>query len=152
MKTVKVVRVIGGKREEIELPAGRAREIGIAAASPFPVSIAYLMDGLFVSSESDRPETVCPACGTTIRDVLLRQRVGCSQCYDHFAPTIDRILYIHRDGHAYADRIPQRLQRYRRLFVEREQLLHQLSLAVEREDFESAAGIRDRIDHLDDSE
>lgn len=147
MKTVKVVRVVGGKREEIEIPAGQARELGISAVPSHPLSVAYLMDGLFVESESvtDTVETTCPHCGTTIRDVLLRHRVGCSHCYDHFASSVDRVLHIHRDPGAHADRIPARLQRYRQLFVEREALLHRLSLAVEQEDFEQAAGLRDEI-------
>ena len=58
------------------------------------------------------------------------------------------MLQIHRDPNAHADRIPVRLQRYRQLFVEREALLYRLSLAVDAEDFEQAAGLRDEIRSL----
>lgn len=149
VKTVKVVRVVGGKREVIELPEGEARELGIAAAPPHPLSIPYLMDGLFVAVEDNGEEATCPNCGTTIRDVILRQRVGCPHCFDRFADTIDRLLRLRRRRETHTDRIPLRLQRYRKLFVEREALLSQLSLAVEEEDFETAAGLRDQLTQLD---
>ncbi|MFW5642528.1 MAG: UvrB/UvrC motif-containing protein [Alkalispirochaeta sp.] len=150
MRTVKVVRVVGGKREEIEIPAGHAEELGISAVPPQPVGVAYLMDALFVAADPVSGESECPHCGTTNKDVLLRHRVGCAHCYDLFADSIDRILQIHRSGHTHPDRIPVRLQRYRRLFMERETLLNELSLAVESEDFETAAELRDRLQTLGD--
>mgnify|MGYP006293771691 CR=1 FL=1 len=147
MKAIKIVRVVGGKRHEMELPVGRAREMGIETDAPQTVSVPYLMDGLFVNREEDGNEKACDRCGTTLRDAILRRRVGCSHCYDVFNDTIDRILHVADKGTAHRDRIPERLQRYRKLFVEREELLTRLSRAVEEEDFETAAGLRDRI-HL----
>ena len=38
--------------------------------------------------------------------------------------------------------------RYRRLFVDRERLLQQLSTAVDAEDFETAAAVRDRLGRI----
>lgn len=152
MKTVKVVRVIGGKREEIELPLSDAREMGILDSSPQTLSVAFLMDSLFVPLEGEIDDDECSSCHTSIRDVVLRQRVGCPHCYDQFADTVDRMLRLRRHRDSHADRIPVRLQRYRRLFVEREALLSQLSLAVEEEDFETAAGLRDQINRIGSDE
>lgn len=148
MKTIKVVRVIGGKRNEIEISAGRARELGISDMPSPPVSVAYLMDGLFVGVGSSGSDQMCSVCGTTLRDVLLRHRVGCAHCYDSFAPSIGRLLKFHYRTDRHHDRLPVRLQRYRNLLLEREALQHRLTLAVESEDFESAAEIRDRIGQI----
>jgi protein arginine kinase activator len=149
VKTIKVVRMIGGKRQEIEIPAGRARELGISGTPPFPLSVAYLMDGLFVGTEEEDGGAVCDHCGTTMREVLLRRRVGCPRCYDVFSPSIDRLLQFHHRADRHSGRLPSRLQRYRNLFMEREELLQRLSLAVESENFETAAQLRDRINSLD---
>lgn len=150
---IRIVRLIGGQRHEIELPASEARELGIEPEPRGPVSVAYLMDGVFAWHHVDGPSVdQCPACGTTHRDVLLRHRVGCSQCYEVFARTIERLLRVRHEDSQHTGRIPGRLLRYRRVFVERENLLARLSVAIENEDFESAARIRDQIRALGEDE
>lgn len=50
---------------------------------------------------------------------------------------------------SYAGRIPKRLERFRRMFVDREALRAQLATALSEEDFESAARVRDRLERLE---
>lgn len=148
MKSIKVVRVIGGKRQEMEIPVDRARELGISGPPPYTLSVAYLMDGLFIGTEGGNHDQTCSTCGTTVRDVLLQRRVGCPHCFDTFGPVISRILRFHHQKKQHTGRLPVRLQRYRNLFIEREELQQRLTLAVASENFEVAAEIRDRIDRL----
>ncbi len=141
--------MIGGKRQEIEIPAGRARELGISGTADYTLSVTYLMDGLFLGAEADDSDAFCDHCGTTIREVLLRRRVGCAHCYDIFGASIDRLVRFHHRTDRHNGRLPLRLQRYRNLFMEREELLRRLTVAVESENFETAAQLRDRINSLD---
>ena len=144
--TLRIVRMIGGKRQELEIPVERARQLGIGTEGSAPATIAYLMDGVLAWQEAGQASTdACPRCGTTHRELVLRHTVGCAECFETFSSTIGRLLRLAGKETAHAGRIPRRLIRYRRLFVEREELLHRLNLAVEREDFEAAARIRDRI-------
>lgn len=142
---MRILRVVGDKRTVIEIPRAEARELGIQHASEGVVTVPYLMDGLFAWSETREADvTTCPICSTTSRDIVLRRRVGCARCYETFAETIDYLL-ARRETVVHHGRIPERLQRFRRLFVERERLLGRLGDAVNREAFEEAAELRDQI-------
>lgn len=151
-RKVTVVRSVGGDRRDIELSPRRARELGISGQPGTPPTVTYLMDGLLAWQEAgDSPGTQCPQCGMSHRELVLRHRAGCAECYRVFSASVDRLLSRRSDGAAvHRGRIPQRLQRYRRLFVEREDLLSRLNLAVEQEDFEVAADLRDQIRQISD--
>jgi protein arginine kinase activator len=145
-RRVRIVRVSGGERQELELSLDEARELGIRESAPSAGSVAYIMDGVFAwHAAGARSDRTCPQCGTTHRELIVRRRAGCEQCYDTFSDTIERLLSVEKKDVAHAGRIPMRLQRFRRLIVDREILLDRLTAAVDEEDFESAASIRDEI-------
>lgn len=92
----------------------------------------------------------CPFCGTTASDFRNAGRVGCSQCYVHFESQLRGLLRrIHGSaqhaGKLYmsdttdiSDRLGQLSSMRRRL-----------KRAIETEDFETAAELRDRIHELE---
>jgi protein arginine kinase activator len=146
VERVKIVRLIGDTRHEVELPLARAQELGIARDNRGALSLAYLMDGVLAWGHAGpAAQMACPVCGTTHRDVILRHSVGCATCYEVFGASIERILRVRTSGSTHRGRIPRRLLRYRALFIEREALMGQLRMAVEAEDFERAASLRDQI-------
>lgn len=150
-RTIRIVRVIGGTRRDIEIPADRARELGIGTSKGTRPTVSYLMDGLVAWGDAGPSEhRQCPQCGTSHRELILRHTAGCSRCYEVYSGTIDRLLALRRSRPVHVGRIPRRLQRYRQLFVEREDLLSRLNIAVEAEDFEAAADLRDRIRSMSD--
>ncbi|HKK49922.1 MAG TPA: UvrB/UvrC motif-containing protein [Alkalispirochaeta sp.] len=152
-RTVRVVRVIGGTRKEVEIPSSRARELGIGTGPDNRLTVAYLMDGLMAWQEAEPTAvTQCPQCGTTHRELILRHTAGCAQCYEVFSAAVHRVLAGRNEAPVHRGRIPQRLQRYRRLFVEREDLISRLNGAVETEDFEAAAQLRDRLRTISDED
>jgi protein arginine kinase activator len=107
------------------------------------------MDGL-VSWQQTEPakQTTCPQCGTSHREIVLRETAGCELCFEVFSASIERILGNRRVRGFHSGRIPKRLQRYRRMFVEREDLIARLNVALDSEDFERAAELRDRIQSM----
>ena len=148
MRRIKIVRLSGGVRNEIELPAADAADLGIEPERSTPVTVNYILDGLFVGQSGGSSSQQCPNCGTGRRELVLRGRAGCETCFDAFRDTIDRLL-TRRDGAGeHHGRIPKRLMHYRRLFVDRERLLQQLSDAVDAEDFETAATVRDQLSRI----
>ena len=152
-RTVRIVRVIGGKRHEVEISSTRARELGIGTRNQGRLTVAYLMDGLVAWQQAEPTDhAVCPQCGTTHREVVLRHTAGCARCYEVFSASIDRLLSSRKRTPVHQGRIPERLQRYRKLFVEREDLITRLNAAVEDEDFETAADLRDRIRRISGTE
>ncbi|MFO8043070.1 MAG: UvrB/UvrC motif-containing protein [Alkalispirochaeta sp.] len=152
-RTVRVVRVFGGTRQEVDIPSTRARELGIGTNHTTRPTVAYLMDGLMAWQEAESSEVLrCPQCGTTHRELVLRHTAGCAQCYEVFSSGVHRVLAGRHEAPVHRGRIPQRLQRYRRLFVEREDLISRLNGAVAEEDFEAAARLRDRLRFIADDD
>ena len=104
-------------------------------------------------------DVACPGCGATLRDFRQTGRLGCSVCYDSFEVHLrDLLRRLHgstrHEGEAYrsetGDRIPVTgtttdARRPTPEASELEQLRERLRLAVESEDFETAAELRDRI-------
>ena len=81
---------------------------------------------------------VCPRCGYTLADYRRTHLMGCPECYDTFRS----LLHEHAGGLQKIERSPQE---------SREELEEQMHIAVEREDYEEAARLRDRIKELEKS-
>jgi protein arginine kinase activator len=89
----------------------------------------------------------CAACGATLKDFRESGRLGCAQCYESFAPHLrDLLRRLHGSSQHVGERYAApgetgaadpRLQLL--------ELKEQLRRAVENENFELAAELRDRI-------
>lgn len=87
----------------------------------------------------------CPKCGMTMEEIVETGRVGCSGCYETF---YDRLLpslqRIHgKVGHV--GKIPSTASEAAKRKKQRIQLEQQLQKAVELQNFEEAAGLRDQL-------
>ena len=92
----------------------------------------------------------CPYCGTTPDDFRRTGRLGCSQCWAHFEEQLEALLRrIHGStqhvGKLYLGDGADEEDRRTRL----DQLRRRLERAVEVEDFEAAADLRDQIHELE---
>jgi protein arginine kinase activator len=101
------------------------------------------------------PDVACPACGATLRDFRQTGRLGCAECYRVFeAPLRDLLRRLHGSarhvGEMYGQEpapiavltpapVPDALT----------DLRERLRRAIETEDFELAAELRDRIRGLE---
>jgi protein arginine kinase activator len=89
----------------------------------------------------------CAACGSTLKDFRESGRLGCAQCYEAFAPHLrDLLRRLHGSSQHVGERyiVPGEGE----AADPRVQLLElkdQLRRAVENENFELAAELRDRI-------
>lgn len=96
------------------------------------------------------PGEACPYCGTTSADFRRTGRLGCSQCYPHFEPQLRPLLRrIHGStqhvGKVYLGEPSESQDRRERLTT----LRRRLRQAIDTEDFESAARLRDEIRELE---
>lgn len=89
---------------------------------------------------------VCPGCNMTIAEFKLRGRMGCPRCYDVFKATLIPLLERVHDASSHRGRYPQRATAVDRT---REDLLsdlkERLAAAIDSEDYEAAASLRDQI-------
>lgn len=89
----------------------------------------------------------CPSCGFRWEDFERTQRIGCPTCYEahqaHLAPALARI----QPGETHVGRRPHQSLEQKK--AQLTQFKVQLDSAIKAEDYESAAGLRDRITHLE---
>ena len=91
----------------------------------------------------------CPGCGTTIEDVRRDNRLGCAQCYTVFRTTLLPLLARFHRHVSHVGKVPGGAKPATRL-AEISRLRLSLSKAVATEEFERAAGLRDRLRELED--
>jgi protein arginine kinase activator len=87
----------------------------------------------------------CPACGATLKDFRESGRLGCAQCYEAFTPHLRDLL---RRLHGSSQHMGERYEAPGARADPRRELLElkdQLRRAIDAENFELAADLRDRI-------
>ena len=118
-----------------------------------PGGVAKTPLGSFLAAMgNDLPETPvarsgdnCPRCGATLQDFRESGRLGCPECWRAFeAPLRDLLRRLHGSTHHVGERYAERngAPDERQTTAE---LREQLRLAVETENFELAAELRDRL-------
>ena len=90
----------------------------------------------------DQPDITCPRCRMTLSKFIKTGRLGCPDCYQAFAAQLHPMLL---QIHGHAGRKPLQSETDQRSRYEQEELTRQLQLAVNAEDYEHAAEIRDRL-------
>ena len=101
---------------------------------------------------SGGPAAPCGFCGLTFKEFRESGRVGCPHCWSAFEPQLRALLRrihggTHHVGKVYLSPDPSISEREKRL----EGLRKKLHRAVEMEDFERAAELRDQIRALEPS-
>jgi len=125
---------------------------GTAAKEPLTDFLAQLGSEQDEAGGGSAPEP-CPFCGTTAVEFRQTGRLGCSQCYSHFEPQLRKLLRrvhgsTHHAGKLYLNEGSDVGDRLARISSMR----RRLQRAIETEDFESAAELRDRIHELEEVE
>ncbi|MVB11558.1 Protein-arginine kinase activator protein [Caprobacter fermentans] len=151
---IRVKAIVDGEPVECALCAECARELGYANLL---FVLGFENDGVlndFFPGEPNESEALrCRCCGASFQDILRSGKVGCAQCYRTFAarlaPFIRRIhgSVSHRGKTAGGGDLPQ--------VAPKAQLsvMHQrLREAIQSEDFEQAAVLRDRIHEMEEGE
>ena len=124
-----------------------AAELGVVSGKP---AVKPRYRDLFSQLFTQRQDDACPDCGTTLMELRKTGRVGGPSCYVTFHRELNAILGegVVAVGHLGA--LPKRLEPLRWTYLERERLRDRLNSALEHEDYEAAAGIRDEIRHRDE--
>ena len=151
--TVHLTEIIDGQMSEMHLCEGCAREKSVQMEQQF--GLADLLAGLsdFGKQLKDTPtvDIKCPNCGTTYDDFRKFGRLGCSQCYEAFKLHLTTLLRkIHGANH-HLGKAPVGLSTEIRQTVENlHDLKTQLMKAIQDEDFEKAAQLRDKIKKIEE--
>ncbi len=93
----------------------------------------------------------CPVCGIKFVEFRNSGRLGCAHDYQEFREELLPLLEnIHGDPPRHTGKVPRRLPQNKQTQLELVQLRKQLLQAVNKEAYEEAARIRDRIRELEE--
>ena len=146
--TVHLTEILDEQMSEMHLCEECAREKSVQMEQQFGLAdlLAGLSDFGKQVKTSDKVKIECPHCQLNYDDFRKFGRLGCSKCYDAFKAQLSTLLKkIHGSSH-HLGKSPRRIPS-----ADREEInnLHdlktQLMKAIEMEDFELAARLRDKI-------
>ncbi len=150
---IHIQQIVGKENKEIHLCEKCAHKNGISSNSDkIELSLNELLNGLVDLSPRPRSEDSCPACGTRLKDFRKNGLVGCPECYSAFREEIAGYLEDFAGKVKHTGKYPKRLKAYKALLVDKEILKKRLQEAVDNEDYEAAASLRDRISSLEGSQ
>ena len=135
-----------GQMKKIDLCEECAKEQGVTDPKGF--ALADLLLGV-TEMESDSGELECPMCGFAQADFKKSGRLGCSDCYTTFAEPLEGMLKQMHKGTQHVGKVPKALRQEMDFTKHRQQLEKQLNKAIETEDYEQAALVRDQLQGLD---
>lgn len=95
-------------------------------------------------------DIACPKCGTTFREFQVKGQLGCPHDYEVFnkflAPLIER---AHQGATHHVGKVPRTADDVVRRQTGLKRLRHELQEAIDQENYESAARVRDQIEALE---
>ncbi len=153
--TIHFTNMVGNEVEKIHLCKQCAEEKGFDYLKKSNIEKGDLIGGLMGFSKGSvsekKPGNICPNCGMKYAFLKKGGLLGCSQCYASFSEQLFPLLKsIHGDTR-HTGKIPSRFGKEVSLERKMIKLREELNSAVEVENYEKAAVIRDKINDLKDS-
>ncbi|MCK4404496.1 MAG: UvrB/UvrC motif-containing protein [candidate division Zixibacteria bacterium] len=151
--TVHLTQVINNKKVELKLCQECAEKRGFRnplEGVPFPLAefLASMLSQTQREKPSKEPEAVCSACGMSFSDFSKTGRLGCGNCYLTFRSQLNDLLRKVHGSTQHRGKFPHTTRDVMKPLWEETKLHEELRKAIQEEDFERAAQIRDRIKAL----
>jgi protein arginine kinase activator len=150
--TVFLTHIENDKMHKMNLCEDCAKTKGVDNPTTFSLADADLLLGLGAAQEiTQTPGGVdlkCPRCGFSQADFKKSGRLGCPECYQVFAEGLAGLLKTMHKGTRHTGKTPEALRASRDNAERLKSLNKKLAKAIESEDFESAAKVRDELKDL----
>lgn len=152
--TVFMTKIVNGIKTEVRL----CPECSFMAE--MPISFENLFQGFLNSIQSvsktddghrpkPAPTTACLFCGMTYEGFKQAGKLGCAQCYQTFSNEMEALFKNVQGSIRHEGKYPMRSGSVMRQKREAEQLRSHLKKAIEEENYEQAAQLRDKIKELE---
>jgi len=153
--TIHLTEITDGVRSEMHLCEHCAQEEGIAIKSQ--LSINELLSSLLATQPSDdelfgdtEQQLSCPHCGFTLEQFTKKAVLGCPYDYEVFEKSLLPLIKKAHDGQTvHCGKVPSKMPKDTKKQVKLTALRQQLEVAVQSEDYELAAKLRDKITQLE---
>jgi len=118
-------------------------------AKPFPFPLSdFLASMVETSSDDSLRQISCPNCGLTFDEFARTGHFGCGECYAAFGTHLDGLLRKIHGANRHDGKLPSMDPEKMLPLQEERKLREELRRAIEREDFEKAAELRDELKEL----
>ena len=150
-------RVADGAAEDFHLCETCARELGMAVPEVGAL-LSSLLSGILGSSlpvqGGGQPAPVrCELCGSSLNEIIQSSRVGCARCYETFSEQLQPTLQRVHGSLKHTGKVPAAdpaVARRKQREEEIARLRGEIASAVQTEDYEQAARLRDEIRKLEE--
>jgi protein arginine kinase activator len=151
--TVHLAQVINEEKVELHLCrecAEKRRFHTPFEGVPFPLAefLASMLDQSLIKKPSKVSDTKCPTCGMYFSDFSKTGRLGCGNCYATFRVQFNDLLRKIHGSTQHRGKVPYMPGDVMKPLREERKLHEELKKAIDEEDFEKAARLRDRIKAL----
>jgi protein arginine kinase activator len=150
--TVHLTKVDGDKMHKVDLCDGCSKEKNVN--DPTGGSLSSIFHGMTgteefeFDSDASATDKKCPTCGFSQADFKKAGRFGCPECYNAFSTNLDALLRsMHRDVR-HVGKTPKSFKQTAGVAEKLKRLEARMEKAIDKEDFETAAELRDEIGEL----
>jgi protein arginine kinase activator len=152
--TIHLTEIKQGKRTEVHVCAQCANEQGITVKTQ--MSLNELLNNLLASQpEKDEllqgiEEKTCPHCGFNLEQFRKEPRLGCPYDYDVFGKALLPLIEkAHNGATRHHGKTPSKVPKETKNQFELSVLKNRREEAVQKEDYETAATLRDKINEIE---
>lgn len=149
-------QVINGETREAHLCTNCASQLGYDSifswgTEPFGFGLDSLLSNMVGQTKSVKPRSAvsCSLCGATAEDISRTGRVGCAECYHIFADMLHPYITRIHGNTKHAGRVPDGAGGQLKLRRKVDSLRADLQKAIDSQEFERAAELRDEIRNLE---
>ena len=150
---------VNGKVTEKHLCSHCAKEQGYSGVFAQPSGLfgsytgdymSNMISGFFGGKPTlGRSKRSCPVCGATAREIAEKGLAGCAGCYDEFADMLEPYIKRIHGVSEHHGKIPEAAGAGVKAQQQLRELKKQLQTAIEAQEFEQAAELRDKIKELE---
>jgi protein arginine kinase activator len=137
---------------ELHICEDCAQEKGLIREEDSELPIANLLSGLLEGKDvvgAAEVKDSCPRCGMKASDFRKQGKLGCPECFLAFDKDVRAIVSQMAARPRHSGKLPRTLVVESSAGAEGEGLREELREAVEREEYERAARLRDRLREMD---
>ena len=149
--TVHWTEITGSQKQERHLceECAQAQNIPVQKSVTLGGFLQQLLQQKAAQEFSQGGNTTCPTCGMSYIEFRSSGRLGCPNDYDVFREGLMPLLERLQDGVRHCGKVPASAGRGLRAQNEMIRLRRDLERAIQREDYEVAARLRDQVKELE---
>lgn len=153
---VHFTQVVNNNKVELYLCEQCANEKGHTTFIS-PLNLGDFLSGLLVKDSAtpyvatSQPDAVCDVCGMSFGDFQKIGKIGCSNCYKVFGDRLKPIIKRLHGNAEHTGKVSVGFSNRIKTTKEIEKLRESLNKAIQEEEYEKAAQLRDRIKEIESS-